>query len=127
MAVDGQSKAGVMIRETLTGGSKHALVNLAGIPQFQFLWRQSTTGTTMVSTAGSTVASGWVRLVRTGNAFSAYTSSNGTSWTPLGSTQTIAMVSNVYIGLAVLAKNNTTLNTSTFDNVSLYDEKDHLI
>ena len=53
-----------------------------------------------------------------GNTFTAYKSTNGTSWTQVG-TASITMASQVYIGLVVCSRSTSTLNTSTFDNVSL--------
>ena len=61
----------------------------------------------------------WVRLVRSGNTFTAYRSSNGTTWTALGSPVTIPMGSSVFIGLAVTSFSNSALNTSTFSNVTV--------
>ena len=60
---------------------------------------------------------GWVRLVREGNLFSAYRSTNGTSWSLLG-TDTINMASTVYVGLAVTSRNNSATSTATFTNVT---------
>ena len=57
--------------------------------------------------------------MRSGNSFSVYTSLNGLYWAQLGSTQTITMATNVYVGLAVSSQNNSSLATAAFDNVSL--------
>jgi hypothetical protein len=59
-----------------------------------------------------------VRVVRSGNMFTAYNSTDGSSWTSMGSV-TIAMGTNVYIGLAVTSHNNGTLCTATFDNLEV--------
>src|SRR5438105_12999443 len=61
----------------------------------------------------------WVRLVRQGSTFTAYRSSNGTTWTQQGSPITITMGTSVFVGLAVCSHDNTQLNTSTFDNVTV--------
>jgi hypothetical protein len=58
----------------------------------------------------------WVRLVRTGNIFDAYSSSDGANWTLLAS-DSISMAAPIYVGLAVTAHNNAALNTSTFSDV----------
>ena len=60
----------------------------------------------------------WVRLVRSGNTFTAYRSANGTTWTSMGST-TVTMAANVYIGLAVTAHRDGALNRSTIDSVTV--------
>jgi regulation of enolase protein 1 (concanavalin A-like superfamily) len=59
-----------------------------------------------------------VRLVRSGDTFTAYRSTDGAAWTTVGS-QTIAMTSGVYVGLVITSHNNTALATATFDNVSI--------
>jgi hypothetical protein len=61
----------------------------------------------------------WVQLARAGNAFSAYYSTDGVTWTQLGATQTIVMNATALVGLAVTAHNNGLLNTSTFSNVAV--------
>jgi len=64
------------------------------------------------------VAAYWVRLVRSGNTFTGFASADGVSWTQVGAIN-VTMAGNALQGLAVTAHNNTTLNTSTFDNVSV--------
>ncbi|MFC4600792.1 fibronectin type III domain-containing protein [Cohnella hongkongensis] len=114
---DSNAKAGVMIREALAAGSKHATINLTPGGEAQLLWRDTTNGATSYA-LGSASAPYWVKLVRSGSTMTASISPNGTSWTEVGSA-TVAMGTNVYAGLAVLSKNNAALNTSTFDNVSV--------
>ncbi|HTD68775.1 MAG TPA: hypothetical protein VK846_19815, partial [Candidatus Limnocylindria bacterium] len=82
------------------------------------LRRTSTGGSTSDKSGGSGNAPYWVRLVRSGNTFTAYKSTNGTSWTSVGS-YTISMGANIYIGLAVTSRRDGTLNTSRFDNFSV--------
>ncbi len=41
------------------------------------------------------------------------------NWVQVGSSRTINMAQNVYIGLAVSANNNSALVTATLDNVTL--------
>ena len=63
-------------------------------------------------------APGWVKLVRQGSLFSAYTSPDGSTWT-LNGTSTIAMPATVYVGLAVGSKTTTALATGTFSDVTV--------
>jgi regulation of enolase protein 1 (concanavalin A-like superfamily) len=58
----------------------------------------------------------WVKVTRTGNTFTCYCSSNGSTWTQTSS-QTITMATNVYIGLCVTSHDDGTVCTATFDNV----------
>ncbi|PYV44646.1 MAG: hypothetical protein DMG06_05675, partial [Acidobacteria bacterium] len=114
---DAWAKVGVMIRETLTANSRHAMMTLTSANGLAFMRRLSTAGTTTRSALTAGAAPYWVKLVRTGNTFSGYRSSDGINWVLVGS-DTLPMTATVYIGLAVTAHNNTLLNTSTFDNIS---------
>ena len=81
--------------------------------------RASTGGSSSHTTPGNgNSAPYWVRLVRSGNTLTAYTSSNGSNWSQIGS-QNISMANAVKIGLALTSHNDGTLNTSTFNNVSV--------
>ncbi len=114
---DPWAKGGVMIRETLSADSRQAMMVLTPGNGLAFQ-RRLTTGGLTVSTGGPWVAAPyWVKLVRSGSTFTGYASSNGTSWTQVGS-DTISMATNVYVGLALTAHNNSTLCTAVLDNVS---------
>jgi hypothetical protein len=116
------AKAGVMIREGL--GADERNVYLFITPDIHngavLQWRTSAGATTNIlqSGLGSVQAPYWLRLVRSGNTFTGYRSSDGINWTLVG-TETVALTGTVYIGLAVTAHNNSTLTAAVFDNVSL--------
>jgi regulation of enolase protein 1 (concanavalin A-like superfamily) len=110
------TKAGVMIRETLTAGSPHACVLVSAARGVAFQRRQAAGGLS-VSTAGSlSSAPRWLKLTRIGDVFSAFESDNGSTWT-LIATDTIPMSSAVFIGLAVTSHDTAASATGTFDNV----------
>ncbi|MGC4012968.1 MAG: PA14 domain-containing protein [Luteolibacter sp.] len=114
------ARAGVMIRETLDANSKHADVFVTPGHGFNLQYR-TTTGGGSGSTGGPALnayPNNWVRLVRAGNLFTAYSSVDGTTWTTIGSV-TITMGSPVYAGLLVCSVSNSTLCTATFDQVSV--------
>jgi glucose/arabinose dehydrogenase/regulation of enolase protein 1 (concanavalin A-like superfamily) len=111
------AKAGVMIRETLNSNSKHAMVVLTPGHGVAFQRRTSTGGSSS-HTAATGTAPYWVRLVRSGNTFTAYRSSSGTTWNQIGSV-TISMTANVFVGLPVTSHNNSALCTATFTNVTV--------
>ncbi len=112
------AKAGVMFRDALTGGSKHAFTALTAAAGIEFLSRDVVAGvTTPAGVAGS--APKWLRVTRTGNVFTSYYSDNGTAWTQLGTPRTIAMASTIYVGLAVTSHVIGTLTTATFSNVTV--------
>ena len=112
------AKGGVMIRETLVANSKHAMMVITPGNGLSFQ-RRLTTGGLTTHTAGALVAAPyWVKIVRTGNTLSGYSSSNGTTWTLVGS-DTVTMAAAVYVGLPLTSHDNGILGTATFDNVSV--------
>src|SRR5215469_10812632 len=120
VSVSGTSsaEAAVMIRQSLDPSDADAYVYCeAGSIVFAV---RSTAGA--ASTTVASMSQGlpyWVELVRNGNSFSAYTSPDGINWTQLGTTQTVTMVQNVYIGLAASNQSNSSLATAKLDNVSV--------
>ena len=111
-----RAKAGVMIRETLTAGSRYAFAGVTpGGVAFQ---RRLATGASSWSTARTGTVPHWVRLVRSGSTVSAYQSTTGTSWTLIG-TDTIPMAATVYVGLAVTSRSVSTLAAATFTGVAV--------
>jgi len=111
------AKAGVMIRETLTGGSKHAMMVVTPGSGNSFQRRLSTNGASTLTAGSAVTAPYWVKLTRRGNTLTGYESPNGSTWTQVGA-DTVTMVSDVYIGLAVTSHNDGTLCTANFDNIS---------
>ena len=113
---DASAKVGVMIRTTLNTDSMYALLSVKPNGGLEFLRRTTAGGSTSVTSASSTLPR-WVRLVRSGNTLTASHSSDGSTWTTVGS-ETITMGTNVYIGMAVNSHNDGTLCTGTFTNVT---------
>lgn len=118
------AKAGVMIRESLAGGSRHATVFTTPTGAgngFGMVWRAAIDGAS--SYAGGPalypVPDNWVRLVRAGDVLTGYTSNNGVNWTPVSSVTLTGLPGSVYIGLAVTSSSSFVLSTATFDNVQI--------
>src|SRR6266478_6731600 len=113
------SWAGVTIRETLSTGSTDicSLIEDTGYP---FIKYRSTTGgnTSQLEVANATLPY-WLKAVRSGTTFSSYVSSDGVNWVQSGTSQTISMAQNVYIGLGVASGNTSNLATATFDRVTI--------
>jgi hypothetical protein len=121
-------KVGVMIRETLTAGSRNVMMlmsaggagTLGGGDAFQ--WRpvtdQASSSSHVVGDNVQVLTPACVRLVRTGNMFSGFVYANG-EWVQEGQTVTIAMPETVYIGLAVTSHDNGAgiFTTATFNSV----------
>jgi regulation of enolase protein 1 (concanavalin A-like superfamily) len=115
------SKAAVMMRDGRAPDARNvvALTSPTLANGYRLQARTSTGAITSTekSTNGTTPI--WLRLTRRGNDFTGFTSSNGTAWTQLGLTKTIAMPATILVGLAVTSHDITQTTTATFDNVSL--------
>jgi len=113
-----QARAGIMIRESLATGSRHAAVLMTPTSGIS-LQRRTATGAASNVTAGPVVPTPyWIKLVRAGSTFTGYTSPDGVAWTLFG-TGTVSMPSSVLVGLPVTSHLNGTVNTSTFDGVAV--------
>ena len=121
-AVDGSnSRAGVMIRESLASDSTEAFVGITSLVSGRSIFRLTTAASSINSTATVSFPY-WVRLTRTGNSFVTefapdVSGSPGTYTT--NSTQTIAMSSAAYVGLAATSGNNGTAGTTVMDHVTI--------
>ena len=107
-----------MIRNTTASNAMEAGIWVTPSSGIIFTYRTSTGGTTGTRKSANKTAPYWVKITRTGGSFAGYYSTNGTSWTQLGSTQTIGMGTNAYIGLGATSGVSGTLSTSVFDNVT---------
>ncbi len=112
------AKAGVMLRESLQPGSRHIVLDVRPGGSVEFMTRSSTNGATSYLSGGMQPPPAWLKLSRSGNTVTGYISSNGSSWTQVGSTST-SMGAPATIGLIVSSHSTVTLNTSTFDNVTV--------
>lgn len=115
----GWAKAGLMMREVLAANSKNAFMAISATQGLAFQGRTATGGASAGVSGGAGLAPYWLKLVRSGSTFTGYKSTDGVTWTQVGSALTIGMNSTIYVGLAVTACNNTKLNTSAFSNVSI--------
>ena len=121
---DPWAKAGVMIRETLDAGSAHAFVAATptathGVSYQRRVAAGGTSTNTDVDMLGAALPY-WVKLTRTGTAFTAQRSLDGVTWTDITVTPalTFTMGSNVYIGLAVTSHVASAVCGAKFSNVS---------
>ena len=118
-------KAGLMIRESLSPGSRH--VSLFATPRTEkglaFQRRRQTDGLS-VHTAGPAVAPpGWLTLGRVGDTISAYYRASATdAWTLVGRDTIAGLPPQVLVGLAVTSHVDGTLATARFDNVAVETE-----
>lgn len=111
------TKAGVMIREDLGLGSKHALMATTPFNGPAFQYRTSTNGSSSNSNSWGNFNT-WVKLVREGDLFTGYHSSDGINWVQQGKA-TISMGTDVYVGLASNAATYSVKKKARFENVEV--------
>jgi regulation of enolase protein 1 (concanavalin A-like superfamily) len=112
------AQAGIMMRETLNPGANHVYV-FEYSSSIYMTERTSTGASSSYQSLGSGTLPYWVKLARSGNVFTMYSSADGVNWVQLGASQTVSMAPNVYVGLAVSSRSSSSLATATFDNVSV--------
>jgi regulation of enolase protein 1 (concanavalin A-like superfamily) len=115
---NGWAKAGVMIRESGDANSRHAMMVLTPSNGAAFQFRTGTGGWTTNVAGPALAAPALLRLVRSGSTITAYVSSNGTTWTQVGSAS-ISLPATAEWGLAVTSHNNAVLGQATFDGVQV--------
>lgn len=129
-------QAGVMIRGNLNAGSRMAAVTVSPSGEVRFIWRTEQ-GQSAQSVSGGTFSGPvWVRVMRQGDVFSGYVSTNGSDWTQIGSPRTITISFESFIGLVASSQNASTLANSTYTHVDvgtstvhtgLYVEAEHAV
>jgi len=106
-----------MFREKATTSSRYALLKLNG--NGLALQQRATAGKPLVLKAGPAVsAPRWLRLVRHGLRFTAYTSIDGAQWQQVA-TASGPMGKNVLVGLVTSAQADGQMATAVFDQVSI--------
>lgn len=119
----GDSKAGLMIRETLDTGSKHASVFLTENGQARFEYRSSTDGSTDATIEGNLSGPYWLKLERQGGLIIGSFSADGENWTAV-SEQSVALNDEVHIGLAVSSQNGVNFCDTIFKSLSVSNDSD---
>ncbi|HSW00837.1 MAG TPA: LamG-like jellyroll fold domain-containing protein [Sedimentisphaerales bacterium] len=97
------AKGGVMIRDSVNGGSMHAMMVITGGGGngASFQYRSATNGASGNNDSTAVVAPPyWVRIERAGGTFSGYVSADGKTWSVVGQT-VVEMTDPVLIGLCV--------------------------
>lgn len=119
-ATDPNNKAGIMIRENTSAGSRNAYIGITSGNGAFFQYRSATGGSTTTNTVAGPKAPYWVKLVKSGPNFAGYISSNGTSWAQVGPIINLGFgaITATYGGYAITSHNNTVLSSANFDNFS---------
>jgi hypothetical protein len=118
----GCGSAGIMMRESLNANSRHVTMQIAPGTGTRygavFGFRNATNGYTQNATLPGFVSPSWVKLVRAGNLFTGYISTDGVTWTQTGQV-TLALPETIFIGLTAIGSygHGYLMQTATFDNV----------
>ena len=119
------AKAGVMIRDSLDAAAPMAYMIQSFSSGVSFGWRPTLAATCGSATQAGIVAPQWVKLTRTGNAFTAQYSADGQTWTDVKDATTGAVVSTtitmgatVYVGLCVTSHTATATTTAEFSGAA---------
>ena len=118
------AKGGVMIRDSLDGGSTHAMMIMSANSDgaagngASFQWRPvadnaSSSGDSVVVVAPPY----WVKIERMGNGITGYMSFDGNNWSVVGAMQSITMSAPVYIGICVTSHQTGEDRTFEFDSI----------
>ena len=115
---DPWAKAGVMLRENDSAGAKYVFMGFTGQGGSVLQSRALADGTSASADGPETKLPHWFKLARSGNIFNGYVSADGTNWIAAGSV-TNALNKNLSVGLALTAHNNSALNSTLFDHVTV--------
>ncbi|ELZ19986.1 hypothetical protein C475_21849 [Halosimplex carlsbadense 2-9-1] len=123
---DSWAKAGLMFRESTAADARNAMVRKTPGNDSSFSWRAETGGSSESTTSdggdagrnGGRMVASHQRLVRTDDTFSAYLSTDGSSWTQVAELSSVDFATDGYLGLAVTSANPGTLCTAEFSDLS---------
>lgn len=110
-----KAKAGVMIRDGVAPDAAHVILNVKPDGDVEFMQRTTTGGLTTYLGGGT---GSWVRLERRGSTVTASISSDGSTWTTVGSTSA-NFSGDAVGGLAVTGHITGLINRTVVDNVTV--------
>ena len=111
------AKAGIMIRASVADDAAHVVLTLQPNGYAEFMTRATGSGITKWLTSPYTPVPVWLKLSRTGSMVTASMSTNGSTWTTIGSTPLSAGA--VEVGLVVCSHDFGRASSAAFDNVTV--------
>jgi hypothetical protein len=112
------AKAGLMFRDEMTRDAKYAAAFVTPDKGLLFQYRIAAGAASSQIAAGSGRPPQWLRLSRKGQTFTASASSNGSTWTTIGS-EVVYLNRLVYVGLAVTSRSTRALTSASFTNLTV--------
>src|SRR5499427_7665249 len=117
---DPWAKTGVMLRQTSDPGSAYYAIEVTPGNGLVVQDRPSAGVNAVMAASLPGTTPAFVRVARSGSTLTAYTSADGTTWTPVpGSSITLGLSDPIMGGLAVTSHNTTASSTATFDSVAV--------
>ncbi|NLH43377.1 MAG: hypothetical protein GX448_16175 [Planctomycetes bacterium] len=118
------AKGGVMIRDSINGGSTHAMMIMTANTDgaagngASFQYRSATNGASANADSSTVIkAPYWVRIERAGSTLSGYTSADGKTWSLMGQT-VIEMADPVLIGICATSHAAGEERTFQFESIA---------
>jgi regulation of enolase protein 1 (concanavalin A-like superfamily) len=113
-------KAGVMIRETTATNARHFTYIVDTNSATRQIYRTTSAGNATSALVSPTYAKPhWLRLQRVGDLFTAFTSTDGVAYSPIGGAQNLPLAIDVLIGLAASARSDGLLTQASFEDVNI--------
>jgi hypothetical protein len=117
---DPWAKGGVMVRSGIGAADPYVGLFLTPTNGIALQYRSSVGGsTTNAGSVAGLAAPVWLKLVRSGNTFTASYSTSGSSWTQVGSPVSIGVATNAKAGLAATSHSTLTTGSTNFTNVTV--------
>ncbi|MBV9380029.1 MAG: hypothetical protein JO242_05095, partial [Streptosporangiaceae bacterium] len=114
------AKAGVMFRTSTDPAAPNYAVVVSPGQGIKVQVRKTQGGSTAKLANPTGTAPAWLKITRSGSAFTAYTSADGVSWTLIpGSAVTLSLGTSLLAGLAVTSHNGGVLGTVTMNSVQV--------
>ena len=113
------AKAGLDLRTSTGPSSVHFGVFLTKTKGVQIEWRNKANGYSDSDGSTQAYSSIWLRLTKSGNTLTGYTSTNGKTWTVVASSQSITFSTPMYIGLAVATSYSSKPVEAVFSNFTV--------
>jgi fibronectin type 3 domain-containing protein len=108
------------MRDGTSAGARNVAAILSPTNTNKYRFQRRTTAATdtvAVSSTGNSQVPAYLRLTRSGNNFSAFFSTNGTTFTQIGTTQSITLPASLLVGIAITSHSAGNLAAASFDNV----------
>jgi alpha-galactosidase len=116
---DPWAKAGLMFRETANAGSSFAMLFLSPFNGIHLQYRDGTGNICNDISCGSYTLPVFLKLDRTDSTFVASKSTNGSTWTPIGTYKNLTFTKKFKVGLLVNAHSTTNMGQAKFDSVKI--------